>query len=144
MSPDLDVIIVSLFCIGGLFAYLREAWRLRRLLARGRIATARIVAKQRDDSGSESVVHYLLTYEFLDGDGNTRTHTSDLNSRKFFSTIDIGDTVEILYDTGRDGNSYPVTQIQSDLRLSCYVSVAILLFWAAMVTYFTLTGIDRT
>ena len=144
MSPDLDVIIVSLFCIGGLFAYLREAWRLRRLLARGRIATARIVAKQRDDSGSELVVHYLLTYEFLDGDGNTRTHTSDLNSRKFFGDLEIGDSVDILHDTGGNGSSYPATQIRSDLRLSCYVSLAILIFWAAMVTYFTLTGIDRT
>ena len=90
VTLDLNVIIVSLFCAGGLFAYLREVWRLRRLLARGKVASARIRDKKLDDAGSESVVHYLLTYEFLDGDGNTRIHTRDLKIRNFFSTIDRG------------------------------------------------------
>lgn len=136
MQLDLNVAIVSLFCLGGLFAYIREALRLNRLLSAGKVAPATIVNKEMVDSGSESIVHYLVTYEFVDEEGNTLVHEHDLNSRKFFSTLEIGKTIEILYVLDWAGNSYPVTQIESDLRLSCYVAVAILIFWSVMILFF--------
>jgi len=133
---DLDVAIVSLFCAGGLFAYVREALRLHRLQSTGKVAPAKILNKEMDDSGSESIVHYLVTYEFVDEQGNTLVHENDLNSRKFFSNLAIGETIKILYGSDLAGNSYPVSQIKSDQRLSCYISGAILIFWAAMVLFF--------
>jgi hypothetical protein len=133
---DLDVAIVSLFCAGGLFAYVREALRLNRLLSTGKVAQATIVNKEMDDSGSESIVHYLVTYEFVDEQGKKLVHEKDLNNKAFFTALAIGEKIEILYGSGRPGNSYPVGQIKSDFRLSCFISGAIILFWAAMVLYF--------
>lgn len=132
---DVGVIIVSVFCAGGLFAYLREALRLRRLLSSGRTALATIVDTRADDSGSESIVHYLVTYEFVDEEGRTVVHEQDLNSRAFFDSLRKGDTLDVLYETGPTGNSYPATQIRSDQKLSWAVAVAILVFWAAMVVF---------
>ena len=136
MQLDLNVAIVSLFCAGGLFAYVREALRLHRLLSRGEVAQATILNKEIDDSGSESIVHYLVTYEFVDEQGNTLVHKHDLNNKKFFSNLTIGEIIEILYGSDRAGNSYPVSQIKSDQRLSCYIAGALLIFWASMVLFF--------
>jgi hypothetical protein len=137
MHLNLNMVILSLFCAGGLFAYVREVLRLHRLMSAGKVALARIV-KKKEDFSSESVVHYLVTYEFVDEHGNTLIHEQDLNSKKFFSSLAIGDTIEILYNADRTGNSYPVSQIQSDRRISCYMVVAIQMFWAGMIVYFVL------
>ena len=135
MHLNLNVVILSLFCAGGLFAYVREFLRLHRLMSAGKVALATIV-QMKEDSGDESVVHYLVTYEFVDERGNTLIHEQDLNSKKFFSSLVIGDTIEVLYNADQTGNSYPVSQIQSDRRVSCYITTAILLFWAGMTVYF--------
>jgi len=137
MHLNLNVIILSLFCVGGLFAYGREILRLQRLMSAGKVAPARIV-KLEEDAGSESVVHYLVTYEFVDEQGNTLIHEQDLNSKKFFSSLAIGDTIEILYNADRTGNSYPLSQIQSDQRVNYYIVVAIFVFWVGMMVYFVL------
>ena len=104
-------------------------------MSAGKVALATIV-QMKEDSGDESVVHYLVTYEFVDERGNTLIHEQDLNSKKFFSSLVIGDTIEVLYNADQTGNSYPVSQIQSDRRVSCYITTAILLFWAGMTVYF--------
>lgn len=136
MHLNLNIVILSLFCAGGLFAYVREVLRLHRLMSAGKVALAKIMKLKMDDSGSESVVHYLVTYEFVDEQGNTLIHEQDLNSKKFFSNLATGDTIEVLYNADRTGNSYPLSQIQSDRRVSCYIAVVTLLFWAGMAVYF--------
>jgi len=137
MHINLNIVILSLFCAGGLFAYVREGLRLHRLMSAGKVALARIVKKM-EDSGSESIVHYLVTYEFVDEQGNTLIHEQDLNSKKFFRSLAIGDTIEVLYNADRTGNSYPLSQVQSDWRMSCYIAAVILLFWVGMAVYFVL------
>ena len=117
-------------------SFAREALRLYRLQSAGKVAPAKILNKEMDDSGSESIVHYLVTYEFVDEQGSTLVHEHDLNSRKFFNNLVIGETIKILYGSDRVGNSYPVSQIKSDQRLSCYIAGAILIFWAVMVLFF--------
>ena len=139
MRLDFDVAILSLFCAGGLFAYVREALRLRRLLSSGRTAVARIVRTKVDDSGSESVMHYLVKYEFMDGDGHRKVHESDLNGKRFFDTLKQGDTINVLYEPAPNGSSYPVSQVRLDMRINSLIAVGILIFWAAMATFFTLT-----
>jgi hypothetical protein len=135
MHLNVNVAILSLFCAGGVFAYAREALRLHRLMSEGRLALARIV-KMRMDDGGESVVHYLVTYEFTDDQGKTVIREQDLNSREFFCNLAIGETIEVLYRTDRTGVSCPVNQIRSDQRISCYITAAILLFWAGMAVFF--------
>lgn len=138
MDAIVNITIMSVFCAGGLFAYVREAMRLDRLMSAGKIASARIVSLEKDDSGSESVVHYLVRYVFVDDAGRTLTHEQDLNSGKYFSNLAIGNTIDVLY--GADsGNSYPVRQIQRDWRMSWYIALAILAFWTAMTVFFVLT-----
>jgi len=61
-----------------------------------------------------------------------------LNSKKFFRSLAIGDTIEVLYNADRTGNSYPLSQVQSDWRMSCYIAAVILLFWVGMAVYFVL------
>lgn len=135
VDDNLDVLIVSVFCAGGLFAYVREALRLDGLLRNGRIVTAKIVSTKMDDSGSESIRHYLVTYEFVDEEGNAETHEQDLNDEAFFRRLNIGDTIDILTGADQSGNSYPVGVVRSDRRLSWYIAAAILVFWAAMTIF---------
>lgn len=131
-SSSIGLIILSAFCAGGLFAYVREALRLRRLLSSGSIARATVVKKEKVDSGSESVVHYLVTYEFTDERGKTLTHEQDLNSLKFFDSIAVGDEIEILYQRDGGGISYPAGQIRADLRITRWIGAGIVIFWTVM------------
>ncbi len=66
-----------------------------------------------DNSGSESVVHYSVKYEFVDAKGHRVVHDQDLNSKRFFDTLRCGDTIEVLYELVPGGNSYPVNQVRS-------------------------------
>jgi len=138
VRPDLDIAIVSVFCGGGLFAYVREALRLRRLISAGKTAVARIIDTKEDDSGSESVVHYLVKYEFVDEEGHQIVHDKDLISKRFFDTLKRGDTIRVLYEAPPDGNSYPVSQVRSDMRISGLIAAVIFIFWVVMVAFFTL------
>jgi hypothetical protein len=136
LYANLDVLIVSVFCAGGLYAYLREALRLDGLLRNGRIVSARILKTETDDSGSESIKHYLVTYEFVNEAGGIETHKQDLNDETLFRRLNVGDSLEILTGADGSGNSYPVSAIRSDRRLSWYIAGAIVVFWAAMSVYF--------
>lgn len=137
MRIDLDVAILSLFCAGGLFAYLREVLRLRRLISSGKMAIARIIETKEDSSGSESVTHHLVKYEFVDAEGDSNVHEQDLNSKRFFATLKRGDTIDVLYEPGPNGNSYPFNQVNLDLKISSLIAAAILIFWAVMAAFFT-------
>jgi hypothetical protein len=135
MHLALDVAILSLFCAGGLFAYIREALRLHRLLSSGKIAVARILDARMDASG-ESVVHYLVKYEFVDEEGQPVVHEQDLNSRQFFDTLKPGGMIEVLYDGVGADSSYPTGQIRWDRRLSGFIAAAIFAFWVLMGAFF--------
>lgn len=136
MSLDIDIAILSLFCAGGLFAYVREVLRLRRLILSGASAVATIVDTREDNAGSESVTHYFVKYEFTDSEGQRRIHEQDLNNRRFFNSLMPGDKFEVLYEPVTDGNSYPVSQVNADIRVSGLISGAIILFWVLMAAYF--------
>lgn len=135
MHFGLDVAILSLFCAGGLFAYIREALRLNRLLSSGKVAVARILDARMDASG-ESVVHYLVKYEFVDEEGLPVVHEQVVNSRQFFDTLQPGGTIEVLYDGVGADNSYPTDQIRSDRKLSGLIAAAIFVFWVLMGAFF--------
>ena len=132
---NVGLIILSLFCAGGLIAYVRETIRLQRLVSSGTATVGTVLKKEKIDSGSESIVHYLVTYEFLDGQGKSVIHEQDLNSGKYFQGITTGDKIEILYRDGPTGNSYPLSQIRNDLKIAQWMSIGILLFWIAMGFY---------
>ena len=138
MRVDFDIAILSLFCAGGLFAYIREVLRLQRLIASGETAVATIVDTREDSAGSESVTHYLVKYEFTDSDGHRSVHEQDLNSKRFFDTLKPGDTIDVLYDPDSNGSSYPLRQINSDIKISRFIAVAITIFWAVMAAFFAL------
>jgi len=131
-NSDIGLIILSLFCAGGFYAYVREALRLQRLMSSGTLAQATVLKKEKIDSGSESVVHFLVTYEFFDEQGKTVVHKQDLNNWKFFSMLSVGEKVEILYQSGPTGNSYPVNQIRADRKIAQWICVGILLVWGVM------------
>jgi hypothetical protein len=137
MRPDLGIMMLSLFCVGGLVAYVREILRLQRLMSSGTTAAATILDVE-EIPGGESVVHYLVKYEFMDAEGRPTVHEQDLNSKRFFDTLKRGDTINVLYELGPNGNSYPVSQINSDIKLSGLIAAAIIIFWAVMATYFTI------
>lgn len=138
MRLDLGIVILSLFCGGGLFAYVREIVRLRRLISSGKIAVATIVDLEEDSSGSASITHYLVKYEFMDADGRPNVHEQDLNSKRFFDTLKRGGTIDVLYEPDPKGNSYPVSQINSDIKVSGFIVAAIIIFWAVMAAFFAL------
>jgi hypothetical protein len=129
---NISLIILSLFCAGGLYAYGRKALRLQRLMSSGTVALATVLQKEKIDSGSDSVVHFLVTYEFVDEQGKTVVHERDLNSRKFFNNLSVGDKIEILYQKGPTGNSYPLSQIRADRKIAQWIGVGILLLWGVM------------
>ena len=124
--------ILSLFCGGGLFAYIRETLRLQKLLRYGSSAHATVLKKQLIDSGSETVTHFLVTYRFIDEDGNSVIDEEDLNSREFFKNLAVGDRIEILYHAGKRSNSYPASQIRRDHRIAKWTSLALVLFWGTV------------
>jgi hypothetical protein len=131
-DSSVGIVILSLFCAGGLYAYAREARRLQRLISSGTVARATVLKKEKIDTGSESVIHCLVTYEFVDDRGKTIVHEQDLNSWTFFRNLSEGDKMEVLYQKGSTGNSYPLSQVRADLKIAKWVSVAILLFWGVV------------
>lgn len=128
----ISFIILSLFCAGGLYAYGREALRLKRLRSTGNEAVATIRKKEKIDAGSESAVHFLVTYEFIDEQGNSVVHEQDLNSRKFFDSLAVGNKIEILYQRDRAKTSYPLSQIRNDSKIANCIVAGILLLWGVM------------
>lgn len=98
------------------------------------MAHATVLKKERIDSGSESVVHFLVTYEFVDDRGNAVVHEQDVNSWRFFGTLSVGDKIEVMYRNGRTGNSYPLGRIHAEKRIAQWIAAGILLFWGVMRT----------
>lgn len=129
--PDIGFIVLSVFCAGGLFAYVREALRLGDLVANGTVKRATILSKNKVE-GSETVVHYLVTYKFTDEHGKTEVHEQDLNSMRYFDNLKEGDEVEVLYREGGAGDSYPLSQVSSDLKVSFWICIVIILVWIVM------------
>ncbi len=136
MKFNLDLAILSVFCGGGVFAYLRELLRLRRLKLDGKSIAAKIVDLKADDAGSESVVHYRVSYEFVDESGNKVVHERDLSSPGVFRGLEVGQTIEILYRPDGAGASFPVRQIDSEQRIDRLVLIGLLVFWALLGLYF--------
>ena len=78
------------------------------------------------------MIHYLVTYEFIDDNGKNVVHEQDVNNRKFFNRLSIGDTVEILHQRDSIGDSYPTNQIRADRRIAQLVCLALILIWGIM------------
>jgi hypothetical protein len=128
--------MVSVFCAGVLLYYGRQTLRLQRLLSSGTTTQATVVGKERL-KGGESVVHYLVTYEFSNFRGETVTHQEDLNRADFFDSIEVGDTIDILYERQRPDNSYPLSQIRADHQIARAVTVGIIVLWVVMILMIT-------
>jgi hypothetical protein len=79
-----------------------------------------------------------VKYEFTDSDGHRSVHEQDLNSKRFFDTLKRGDTIDVLYDPVSNSNSYPLRQINSDIKISGFIAAAITIFWAVMAAFFAL------
>lgn len=133
------LIVLSLFCLGGLFAYGREALRLNRLLASGRATNARVTAKKKVETGSESVVNYLVTYTFTDSRGHSILHEEDLNDSTFFDGVNEGDVIPILFVEAPRPTSYPLSQVRRDRTISLGVAAAIAILWIVMSAFFLST-----
>lgn len=129
--PGIGFIMLSLFCAGGLFAYIREVLRLRRLMAEGKLVQATVLNKEKIEGG-ETVVHYLVTYQFIDDLGETRVHEQDLNSSIYFDSLNVEDEIKILYQEGSTKNSYPLSQVRTDLNISYGISLILVLVWMVM------------
>jgi hypothetical protein len=129
---NIGLIFLSLFCAGGLYAYVREALRLQRLMSSGTVAQAIVLKKEKIESSDRYVIHFLVTYEFVDELGKPVVHEQDLNSGKFLSTLSVGDRIEVLYQGGSTGNSYPLSQIRADRKTAQWICVGILLLWGVM------------
>lgn len=132
MDAAPSLIILSLFCAGGLFVYLRESFRLGRRIKEGHITRATVRKKRKIDSGSESMVHYLVTWELLGPEGKSMTHAEDMNSAKFFDGVSEGDEIPILDATHPRPTSYALSQIRCDLLIDRAVCIALVLAWIAM------------
>jgi hypothetical protein len=74
----------------------------------------------------------------MDEDGHPKVHEQDLNSKRFFDTLKRGDTLNVLYEPDSNGNSYPVSQISSEIKISGFIASAIISFWVVMATFFAL------
>lgn len=103
---------------GGLYAYVCEVWRLQHLVSSGKRVTAKILKKEKIDSGSESVAHYLVIYEYIDTHGKSVVEEQDSNSGEFFNTLSEGDAIEVVYQEGTRSNSSPFSQVHADLKIS--------------------------
>lgn len=122
----IPLIVLSLFFIHALYRYGREALRLNRLINSGTTTQATVKNKERVE-GSKSVVQNLVTYEFLNFRGESEVHERVLRS-KFFDSVEVGDTIDILHERRRPENSYPLSQIQTDHKIAwAYVIGLILL-----------------
>lgn len=120
---------VSVFCAGGIFAYARELLRLQRLLSNGQVRRATITHLEKIDGGSESVIHFLVGYEYLDDAGRPARDEQDVNSSVYFDSLCVGQTIEVL----RTANtSYPASQVARDRRIAIAILAALLPFWGAM------------
>ena len=128
-ESHIGLLILSLFCAGGLYAYLREALRLHRLLSSGVVAEALIIDTEAVDAGSESVAHHLVRYAFTDERGERVVHESDLNSWRFFRTLSPGDSIAVVYG---ERTSHPLGQVRADRRIALWISAGIVVFWLSM------------
>jgi hypothetical protein len=132
----IPLIMISVFCAGVLAYYGRQTLRLQRLLNSGTTTQATVVGKERL-RGGESVVHYFVTYEFPNFRGETVTHQEDLNRAEFFDSIEVGETIDILYERQHPDNSYPLSQIRADHQIARAVTVGIIVLWVVMVLMIT-------
>lgn len=136
----IGLILLSLFCMGGLYAYVQEVRRLKRLVSSGEVKIAKVLNKQKIESGSESVTHYLVRYEYTDGEGKIASDEQDLNNKKYFDSLSTGDTIEILYAEGARGTSYPLTQVHADLKISQLICVLLIFIWVVTGVFFIVNG----
>jgi hypothetical protein len=74
----------------------------------------------------------------MDEDGHPKVHEQDLNRKRFFDTLKRGDTLNVLYEPDSNGNSYPVSQISWEIKISGFIASAIISFWVVMATFFAL------
>lgn len=125
---NIGLMILSLFCSGGLYAYVREVRRLQRLISSGKVVSATVVKKDKIDAGSETVSHLLVSYTFAGARGKTMVHEQDLNSEKFFNKLNVGDRIGVIY-YGNGETSCPQGQIHADLKIAQIICVAITVFW---------------
>lgn len=131
-SLNIGLILLSLFCAGGLYAYLRDALRLQRLISSGTVTQATVLKKEKVTARSESIVLYLVTYEFVDERGQRTVHEHDVNSEPFFRSLSTGERMEIVYEWGSTGNSYPLRRLRTDRNVAGGICAGILVLWGGM------------
>lgn len=131
-SLNVGLIVLSLICAGGLYVFVREAWRLQRLIESGTVAQATVLKTEKVAVGSGSVVSRLVWYEFLDEHGQRVTHRQDLNNAKFFGALSAGDPLEVVYERSSTGNSYPLSQVRAARNVAAGFCAGILALWGGL------------
>ncbi|MCK5438819.1 MAG: hypothetical protein KAI97_02695 [Gemmatimonadetes bacterium] len=131
----IPLIILSLFFVNALFRYGREALRLNRLVNSGTTTQATVKNKERVE-GSKKVVRYLVIYEFLNFRGEPEVHERELRS-KFFDSVEVGDTIDILHERRNPENSYPLSQIQTDRKIAWAYVIGLIAMWVGAVVVVT-------
>ena len=77
-------------------------------------------------------MRYLVTYEFLNFRGETEVHEQEFKRSKYFDSVEIGDTINILHERHNPENSYPLSQIKTDRKIAWAYIMGIIVLWAGM------------
>ena len=132
----IPLIILSLFFVQALYRYGREALRLNRLVNSGTTTQATVKNKERVE-GSKKVVRYLVTYEFLNFRGEPEVRELNMDRSKFFDSVEVGDTIDILHERRNPENSYPLSQIKTDRKIAWVYVIGLIAMWVGAVVVVT-------
>lgn len=124
--------LVSALCIAGLYEFSARALMVKSLLLTGKKSAAKLITKDKTDTGFRKLVHYKIEYEYEDYNGNTRRQEQFVSSRKLFDSLARGGDMEIVYFDNPESVSYPVKQLESDLNRTKVINGLLLVFWAVM------------
>lgn len=129
------LIVLSIFFIRPLYRYAREVLKLQRLMNSGTTAQATVTNKERVE-GSKQVVQYFVTYEFQNYRGEPEIHQRELRN-KFFESVEIGETIDILHERQNPENSYPLSQIRTDYKIAWGYIIGLVMLWAGVAVVVT-------
>jgi hypothetical protein len=60
-----------------------------------------------------------------------------MDRSKFFDSVEVGDTIDILHERRNPENSYPLSQIQTDRKIAWAYVIGLIAMWVGAVVVVT-------
>ncbi len=123
------LIISTIFVAGGIYAYARQIWQLRGLAKSGQRVVARVTSKVDEEISEDGLTTYFVEYEFTDSRGAARSQNVDVERRRFYDSVQVGDQIDLYWNSAQPEISYPERFVRDNIKLYARIIAALGLFY---------------